>query len=163
MASWTVLTRDVAGDSPLRAAERVEFVREKFSWIALFFAPLVLLRYRLWLVFAAYVVVMVLLAVAELRFGLEDVVASVVTIGFHALIALELPALRIRKLRWRGYEEAGAVIARDLLEAELRFFAEWQPQVALARPRAPSAGPRAATPASATRQVIGSFPEPYAP
>ncbi|WP_051356587.1 DUF2628 domain-containing protein [Azorhizobium doebereinerae] len=161
MASWTVLTRDVAGDTPVRAAERVVFVRERFSWAALFFAPLVLLRYRLWLVFAAYVAVAVILAVAEHRFGLDDMVTGAVSLGFHVLVALELPALRIRKLRWRGYEEAGVVVARDEMEAEWRFFADWTPPTGASGHASapPSAGRR--TPAR-PGPVIGSLPEPYA-
>ncbi len=161
MASWTVLTKDVAGDTPLRAAERVVFVREAFSWMALIFAPLVLLRHRLWLAFIAYLVVSVLLAVAGLRFGLPDAVSTAVEVGIHVLIALELPSLRIAKLRWRGFEEAGSLVARDQMEAELRFFAQGWP-LAVPTPAQPrrSQAPRAA---GASPTVIGSFPEPYAP
>ncbi|WP_341989616.1 DUF2628 domain-containing protein [Azorhizobium sp. AG788] len=162
MASWTVLTKDVAGDTPLRAAERVVFVREAFSWMALIFAPLVLLRYRLWLAFIGYLVVSVLLAVAGLRFGLPDTVSTAVEVGIHMLIALELPSLRIAKLRWRGFEEAGSLVARDQMEAELRFFAQGWP---LAAP-APARSQRPQTPrstAGGAPTVIGSFPEPYAP
>ena len=43
MASWTVLTRAVPGDTAEQAAGRTVFVREKFSWVTLFFAPIVLL------------------------------------------------------------------------------------------------------------------------
>ncbi len=160
MASWTVLTKDVAGDTPLRAAERVVFVRERFSWLALFFAPLVLLRYRLWLALLGYVAASVLLAVAELRFGLPDPVSTVVEIGLHVLIALELPSLRIAKLRWRGFEEAGTLVARDQMEAELRFFAQGWPMAGHA-PAPPH--PRAPRASGAAPYVIGSFPEPYAP
>ncbi len=160
MASWTVLTKDVAGDTPLRAAERVVFVRERFSWLALFFAPLVLLRYRLWLALLGYVAASVLLAVAELRFGLPDPVSTVVEIGLHVLIALELPSLRIAKLRWRGFEEAGTLVARDQMEAELRFFAQGWPMAGHA-PVTPH--PRAPRASGAAPYVIGSFPEPYAP
>ena len=70
MASWTVLTRTVAGDTAEQAAGRTVFVREKFSWVTLFFAPIVLLRFRLWLVFAAYVAVAVLVSLAEIWGGL---------------------------------------------------------------------------------------------
>lgn len=165
MASWTVLTKTDAGDTPLRAAERVVFVRERFSWAALFLAPFVLLRYRLWLVFAAYVIVSVMLAVAELRFGLRESVETAVMVGFHVLIALELPSMRIRKLLWLGYEEAGCVVGRDQAEAELRFFSEWTPPAARAAGSSavPPSTPRTGRAPSQPGPVIGSFAEPYAP
>ncbi|GGF75440.1 hypothetical protein GCM10007301_39180 [Azorhizobium oxalatiphilum] len=168
MASWTVLEKQAWGDTPLRAAERVVFVRERFSWLALLFAPLVLLRYGLWLVFAAYVVVAIILGVAEQRFGLDDTVTGAVTLGFHVLIALELSALRIRKLLWQGYAEAGTVVARDILEAEHRFFAQWTPTVvsAVPPPLPPPLPPQASAvsggrPSKQPGPVIGGLAEPY--
>lgn len=160
MASWTVLTKDVAGDTPLRAAERVVFVREAFSWAALVFGPLALLRHLLWLALIAYMVVTVLLVVADLRFDLPDLAFAAALIGLHLLLALELPSLRIAKLRWLGFEEAGSLIGRDQMEAELRFFAQGWPMAGHA-PVTPH--PRATSAPGAAPYVIGSFPEPYAP
>lgn len=159
MATWTVLSRALPGDTGTDVEERVVFVREKFSWATLFLAPLVLLRYRLWLVFAAYVAVSLILGFAVLRAGLPSAVADVVMTGFHVLLALELPALRVRKLARGGYVEEGVVIAQDMEEAEQRFFAQWVDQRAVAQrpvPR-PLASPVPGA-AAVAPGVIGSFP-----
>lgn len=155
MGIWTVLTREVPGDTVAAAAARTVFVREKFSWMTLFFAPLVLLRFRLWLVLAAYVAVTVLLGLAETYGGLADAVGSVVMAGFHLLLAFELPALRQRKLARQGYQEAAVLVAHDREEAELRFFEAWSgPHVASTLPPIRPAG------GFGLRQpgVIGAFP-----
>ncbi|QRG07811.1 DUF2628 domain-containing protein [Xanthobacter dioxanivorans] len=155
MGIWTVLTRDVPGDTTAAAAGRAVFVREKFSWMTLFFAPIVLLRFRLWLALAAYVAVAVILRLTQTYGGLADAVSSVVMVGFHLLLAFELPALRQRKLARLGYEEAAVLVARDRGEAEQRFFAGWSgPRVAAPLPQIrPATGP--GVPQSG---VIGAFP-----
>lgn len=159
MASWTVLTRAVPGDTAEHAAGRTVFVREKFSWVTLFFAPIVLLRFRLWLVFAAYVAVAVALGLAEVYGGLPDAVGNVVMIGFNVLLALELPRLRQRKLERLGYEEAAVVVASDRDEAEHRFFAGWEGLYPAPRAAAALPAIRPSFPApGGSSGVIGAFP-----
>ncbi|QTL02842.1 DUF2628 domain-containing protein [Aquabacter sp. L1I39] len=155
MAVWSVLTLDQVNDTPMRSAERVVMVRDKVSVLAFLFAPLALLRYRLWLAFAAYLVVSAVLAVSEVVLGLPEIIGGAVTLGLHLLVALELSDLRVQKLRRRGYEEAGVVVGRDRDEAERRFFKNWtprslRPNVIPPRPSRPGAS------------IIGSFPEPRA-
>lgn len=157
MAVWTVMTKDVAGDPPDAAAGRAVFVREKFSWLTLLFAPLVLLRFRLWLAFAAYVAVAVLLGVAEALGGLPDPVGSIVMAGFHVLLAFELPAMRQRKLARKGYAEAGVIAAHDRETAEQRFFADWTQSRERPRAPLPPLRPQAVAPL-AHPGVIGAFP-----
>ncbi len=69
MAVWTVFEPDEAKDgaAPTLAqwAERVVFVREKFSWLSILFAPLVLLRHRLWLALIVYIALQVLIGFAH--------------------------------------------------------------------------------------------------
>lgn len=155
MAVWSVLTLDQINDTPMQSAERVVLVREKVSVLAFLFAPLALLRYRLWLAFAAYVAASLALAASEILLGLPELVGGTVTLGLHLIVALELPALRIRKLRRLGYEEAGIVVGRDRDEAERRFFQRWTP-----RPlRSGLIPPRPSRPGAS---IIGSFPEPRA-
>ncbi|MDQ0503818.1 DUF2628 domain-containing protein [Xanthobacter agilis] len=160
MATFTVFSRTRPGDTVAAAEGRVVFVREAFSWLALLFTPLVLLYHRLWMVFAAYVAVSLLMAVALSVAGAPAASVEVVMIGFSLLIAFDLPALRARKLARGGYVEEGVVIApkRDL--AEQRFFAAWTPR----RPAPPEAlaprpAPRAETAGlAAVSSVIGTFP-----
>ena len=159
MGIWTVLTREEPGDTIEAAAGRVAFVREKFSWATLFLAPLVLARFRLWLPLAAYVAVAVLLQLAEAFAGLSPAVTDVVMIGFHILLAFELPALRLRKLARKGFAEAAVVAGRDRDEAEIRFFSGWSgPRVPAALPPIRRAGLSAAALPSGQPGVIGAFP-----
>ena len=162
MATWSVLSRVAPGDTAEAAAERVVFVREKFSWAALFLAPLVLLRYRLWLVFAAYVAVAALLGFLTVQAGVAGAVGVAVMAGFHLLLGFELPALRVRKLAHRGFAEEGVVVANDLAEAERRFFGAWtasRPE----RPRPAGFAPPPAPAASGDAPIIGGFPGAYRP
>ncbi|MFG1461402.1 DUF2628 domain-containing protein [Xanthobacter sp. DSM 24535] len=162
MAIWTVLTKEKAGDTVLAAADRVVFVREKFSWTALLFAPFVLLGHRLWLGFGAYVAASVLIALAETLLHLPNNVGVVLGLGLNLLVALQLADMRIWKLRRTGYLEAGSVVARDIDEAERRFFKYWTPprppvlQGPLIRTQPATAAPGYGAP------IIGSFPEPRA-
>lgn len=158
MATFTVLTRTAPGDTAAAAASRTQFVREKFSWATLLFAPLVLLRFRLWLAFAAYLAVAVLIGLAEYYGGLHDMAGNVVMAGFNLLLAFELPRLRQRKLERLGYQEAGVVVAVDREDAEHRFFSAWDDL--FPPPRSASALPviRPATPGPVGGGVIGAFP-----
>lgn len=151
MAVWTVFVPD-EGDGALAGsqwAERVVLVREKFSWSALLFAPLVLLCHRLWLAVLFYAAFQGALAFAIHQLDLGD--AGDVLYAFaHLVVAFELPALRRAKLVGRGYEELGALIAPTLDAAEQRFFdgeAGGVPASSPSRLRAPS------------RAVLGLFPE----
>lgn len=157
MATYTVLTRTAPADTAEQAAARTVFVREKFSWATLFFAPLVLLRFRLWLVFAAYVAVALLIGFAQYSGGLSDAVGSVAMAGFNLILAFELPRLRQRKLERLGYEEAAVVVAVDREDAEHRFFSAWNDL--FPAPRG-AAGLPVIRPAAAggTHGVIGAFP-----
>lgn len=168
MAVWTVFQPDEAKGagraSAAHWADGVVFVRERMSWSALLFAPLVLLRHRLWLAFAVYVLLQALIVFALVWLDLGDGEALLVFLP-NLLVALELPALRRRKLAARGYDELGAVVAPDFEAAERRFFEGWL--TAGAPEPAPSATPpRFAAPATAMagnpvlgNPVLGLFPE----
>lgn len=164
MAVWTVFEPDEAKDgaAPTLAAwaERVVFVREKFSWASILFAPLVLLRHRLWLALIAYVALQVLIGFAIDALELDDA-ADLLFLLPNLLVAFALSDLRRAKLRRRGYEELGAVVAPDAESAERRFFEGWLSRAA--EPRGMSfAAPLQAPvgPASvAQNPVLGLFPE----
>lgn len=122
MTIWTVFEPEDDAAQETRWAERVVFVREAFSWLGLFFAPIVLLAHRLWLALAAYVAIQVLLAIAIRRFELEGWF-EIVPLLPNLFVALELSGLRRWKLSAKGYEETGVVTAPSREEAERRFFA----------------------------------------
>ncbi|QJP15493.1 DUF2628 domain-containing protein [Starkeya sp. ORNL1] len=165
MAVWTVFEPDEAKDgaAPTLAqwAERVVFVREKFSWLSILFAPLVLLRYRLWLALIVYIVLQGLIGFALNALELDGP-AGLLFLLPNLLVALMLSDLRRAKLSWRGYEELGAVVAPDRESAERRFFEGWLSTTPTAASAiafsAPIQAPTGTT-SMAPNPVLGLFPE----
>lgn len=165
MAVWTVFEPDAAKESTAsvpRWVERLVFVREKISWSSLLFAPLVLLRHRLWLAFVVYLLVQAGLAMAVSLLDL-DAVAGLLGFLPNLLVALSLPDLRRRKLAWWGYDELGAVVAPDLDSAERRFLEGWLaggPDLghSYSAGSLPALRPVQSTP-MASMPVLGLFPE----
>jgi hypothetical protein len=151
-------------EPPLRPAdaapdpERVQFVRDGFSFWAFLLAPLWMLWHRMWLALVAYLV-----PAGGLLLVVGASPAAVITAGLliSLLVGLEAGTLRRFTLRRRGFKEVGLVCGNDREVAERRFFATWRRDGA-SRPTAGNhAGP--APPSSRAPQtppVIGLFPEP---
>src|ERR1700680_32245 len=148
--------------------ERFAFVRDGFSWWAFLFAPLWMLRHRMWLGLIGYVVIAGAIEIPVKLSGAPGFAASVIGLLLGLLVGLEAGTLRRFTLNRRGWKNLGVVSGDDLEDAERRFFDVW-----LRRTNTPSSGPQAAMPGSAsaapTRRgplgsdVIGLFPEPGAP
>ena len=147
-----------AGGRSLEAADRILFVREKFSWTALIFAPLWLLWHRLWLGLLGWVVVEIIIGLVAWVLMLDQTIASIAGFIPSLVVALEGTELRRMKLLRRGFRDAGVIVAEDLEDAERRFFTRW---VARGRMATPPAPPASLPPLAETR-VIGLFPEPGA-
>jgi hypothetical protein len=159
----TYLVFEPAGGSRnAEAADAVRFVREKFYWSALIFAPLWLIWHRLWLGFAAWLVACLLIAGFAYGFGLEPASAAVAQLLPSLVVAFEGAELRRGKLLRTGYREAGAAIGDDLEDAERRFFAGWDLRADAAPPTKPEPRPAASPPlqSPAPNTVLGLFPEP---
>ncbi len=150
-------------------AERVVFLREKFSPWAFVLTPFWLLRYRLWLAFLIWLVVFTLITVVGGLLGFGPYAALAASLFPSIIVGLEAINLRARKLLKRGYRDAGVVIAEDMETAERRFFETWKdasPAEMPAKsdfPYAPNAAPPAypdtkLAVASAEQNVIGMFP-----
>ena len=161
-------------EPPLRAGaaasdvERFAFVRDGFSWWAFLFAPLWMLRHRMWLVLIGYVVVAGAIEIPVKMSGAPALATSLIGVLLGLLVGLEAGTLRRFTLNRRGWKNLGVVSGDDLEDAERRFFDVW-----LRRTNTPSSGPQAAMPGSASAapfrrgplgsDVIGLFPEPGAP
>jgi Protein of unknown function (DUF2628) len=104
-------------DSP----ERFLFIKDGFSWPALFVPVLWVLWHRLWLALVWYVVFV--LVVAWTGRLLNDDVATVVAILGSILFALEANNIRRMALESRDWDEVGASFGKNIDEAEARFFA----------------------------------------
>jgi hypothetical protein len=147
-------------------ADKLAFVKEGFSWPALFVPLLWVLYQRMWIEFVVLALVYVALQVA---FGSEaqgQALAAWASFAVSVLFAFEANDLRAAALERKGYRLAGVTSGRDRTEAERSFFTAWLPQQTSA-PRAPSRSPEArrenealpATPRRESEDVIGLFPQ----
>jgi hypothetical protein len=140
-----------------RAADRVTFIRDGFSWGAFFLGPLWMLWRWLWLVLIVFVVVLVAIEFALQWLAVPQEARAVVAFLIALLLGLEGASLRRWTLLRRGWRDRGVVIADDLEAAERRFFDAWaRGRTAADAPNRPAAM-RAAGSAS---DVVGLFPEP---
>jgi len=153
---------DAAGDP-----YRLVFVRDGFSWWAFLLTPLWMLRHRLWLVLAIYLLISAAVDVALRALGASVFTIVIVGLLISLLVGLEAGTLRRFKLARGNWRNVGVVTGDDLEDAERRFFDAWIRQSPAGR--AASTSPRsapapAAPPAPPAEQtgVIGLFPEPGA-
>jgi hypothetical protein len=151
------------------AAERFIFVRDGFSWWAFLFAPLWMLRHRMWLVLIGYVVICGGIEAALVTFGASRTAVSIVGLLISLLVGLEASTLRRLTLGRRGWTNVGVISGADVEDAERRFFDAWlrETRPTNSAPSATTAGPPSGTPAGVphvpqTPHVVGLFPEPGA-
>jgi hypothetical protein len=171
MAVYTVHAPLREGATVSAQAERFVFVRDGFSFPALLFGALWMLRHRMWLVLLCYVLVTSALAIVLQRYGSTGV-ALVVWSLLALLIGFEAPTLRRFTLGRRGFRTVGLVVGDDIELAERRFFDAWvQKQDAAGSgpfdawthrgATGPAQAPSATSPAHGP-DVLGLFPEPGA-
>ncbi len=164
MKTWLVF-EPAEGGKNSETAEKIVFLREKFSWPALFFTPLWLLWHKLWLGFVLWLVAMFVLGIAARLLGLAPNATALLLWLPSLLIAFEASELRRRKLMRKKYREAGIVVGEEIEDAEQRFFENWvqaaSSETSVKTP--PSAPVRNPVPSNAPLSqrggVIGLFPE----
>lgn len=145
--------------------ERFAFVRDGFHFWAFVFAPLWLLRYRLWLAFTIYAVVYVALEVGMMLIRAPSSVQFIVGLLIALLMGFEASSIRRWTLTRRGWKPLGFVVAEDQELAERRFFSAWSERAGATPPPPPTttpphyAAPMRRGPPSGS-DVLGLFPEP---
>jgi hypothetical protein len=146
-------------------ADALVFVKEGFSWPALFVPVLWLIYQRMWIELILFTTLLVLV---RWVFGNDDsgpMLLNLVGFGIVVLFAFEANDLLGAALERRGYRYAGVALGPDRQSAELSFFRSWIAAQQRGE-RAPKAAtvPRAAvTPsrmAGEGDEVIGLFPKP---
>ena len=166
MAVYTVHEPPLRGSvTTAPEPERFIFVRDGFSFAALLFGPLWMLRHRMWLVLLGYAVVVAVLW-ALLRLYGSAAADGTVWALLAFLLAFEAGTLRRITLARRRYLNIGVVVGDDLESAERRFFDSWVRRNSTARrdgsadvpPLARSPHPRPSVP-----DVLGLFPQPGSP
>jgi hypothetical protein len=141
------------------------FVKDGFSWPALFIPPIWLVWHRLWLTLLIWVVAVVVLSILSGLAGSDASTAVMILFAFW--FALEANGFRRWTLERRGYVLIGVVEGRTVVEAERRFFAEAGD--ARAEPVPPALAPVQAPwpsvpppvlPPRAGPGIVGLFPAP---
>jgi Protein of unknown function (DUF2628) len=148
-------------------ADRIAFVKEGFSWPALFVPALWLLFYRMWI---ELIIFLVLIGGLQWLLGGDRQGADLagwVTLAISVLFAFEANDLRAAALARRGYRLAAVAVGHDRDEAEEQFFRAWLPQQSRSssataqRPTAKRGGDVPAPIAGGEgEEVIGLFPKP---
>jgi uncharacterized protein DUF2628 len=129
MAWFTVHNKDG------KSADDVVFLREGFNWGALLFPLLWLTIKGMWIVLIIALAAQFLIwAIAE-ALGFGEAMRLIFSLAINLILGFQGNEL----LRWtyerRGFSEVGLVEARDIEEAEYRFFTE------IGLPRADAAEP----------------------
>jgi hypothetical protein len=175
MTLYTVLAPATkAGDTLPTDPMRVVFVKEGIAWPALFFGAIWLIVRRMWLVLAGYIVLAIVVGMIDMQIGGE--LPGIFMFLTHILLALEGNELRRWTLMRAGYRLVDVVEARNLEEAEIRYFAGIDgaapiavetavlpiPPVPPAPPSVPGRlGP--VVPSAEAGDVVGLFPAPQPP
>jgi len=163
MAVYTVHEPPLPANASAPPTDRFVFVRDGFSLVATLFAPLWMLRHRMWLVLLGYLIVLAGLSAALRLVQGSDGAELAVSLLLALLIGFEAGTLRRFTLGRRGFRNVGVVVADDLELAERRYFDSWVNAAS-----APEQGTTYATLApfaapQGTPDVIGLFPQPGAP
>ena len=131
MAIFTVFMPRAASNGA-EMADRALFVQDGFCWTALVFGPLWLVRHRLWLALALYILGAALIGTAAWSFGLRMPAASLLLALLSVFLGFEGRSLLCARLERRGYSLGGVVAGSQRDGLERRFFAGWLKQRAAA-------------------------------
>ncbi len=148
--------------SDARGADELVFVKDGFSWPALFVPLLWLLYHRMWLEFLIVLTLVFLIQAVLTALGIGDAGLAWAGLAFNVVFAFEANDLRRARLARKGWRGLGPVMGRNLPEAEHAFFTEWLGRPGDVAPLpARSVFPRPAPPAGMRNgedDVIGSLP-----
>ncbi len=157
MAFYTVMTPPPEGDRR-EEIEQARLVPESFAWGAFLLTGLWLLGKRLWLATLLFVLAWGALIWLNSRFGLHASALTLIYWSIALFLGVEGNNLVVRKLGRQGWRVSDVVEARNLAEAERRYF-----ERALAGeaslPRVEAAPATAAARPSGPLPIIGLFPE----
>jgi hypothetical protein len=164
MPVYTVHEPRLRATEAMPNPDRFVFVRDGFYFWAFLLTALWMVRHRLWLVLAIYVVIGVGLDYAMHYAGVPTTGVIAIELLIAILIGIEGGTLRRFTLARRGWRNVGVVSGHDIEDAERRFFDGWirsgpeKAADAATGSRVPSPLPRM----SQSPDIIGLFPEPGA-
>ena len=162
MPTFAILEPPQDRQTAIEHADRCVFLQERFNLGAFLFAPLWMIRHRLWLALIVYLVGMGSIAYGLRAAGAGWILVAIVFALVHLLVGLEATTL-VRWTRIRhGWQDGGVVIADDLDMAERRFFDNRTALRLAAKPASMlSPGQLPAHQVGPSHpDIIGLFPEP---
>jgi hypothetical protein len=159
MAVYTVHQPPLRAGTTAPEPERFVFVRDGFSFWALLFGPLWMLRHRMWLALFGYGAVAAVLSLV-LHLRAPAAVGPIAWTLFGLLLGFEAGTLRRFTLGRRGFQNIGIVVGDDLELAERRFFDAWinRSSAGESSPKGQTAAP--ALSLSMEHPILGLFPDP---
>jgi hypothetical protein len=102
--------------------DRVELLREGFTFWAFVLGPIWLLAKRQWLLFFGFVTCAVLARITAGLFGLPMVTVAVAALFLHLMLGYHVNDLRAWRLKRRGYRFAGVLAAESPMHAQRRYY-----------------------------------------
>lgn len=120
------------------------FVEEAFNWYAFIFHWIWALSQRLWLAFAAMLVIWVAINYLNYSLILHPLAMFAMQVGFQAFVGFQANDLRRRALKKRGYIVSDIVTSDNVVGAEQRYFERYYPEG-----RLPQTPPQTSIPALA--------------
>jgi Protein of unknown function (DUF2628) len=117
----------------LDRAERLEFVKDGYNWVAAAWPPLWMLGQKLWWAFGAYLAIAATFSFVLAALGVSPALIAMLFLGLHLLIGLEADSIVRWNLDRTGWQVVGTVVGRNLAECERRFFDDWLPQQPIIR------------------------------
>jgi hypothetical protein len=157
MAFYTVMIPPPGSGGQREEIERARLLPESFSWPAFLFGGLWLLAKKLWLWTLVYALIWGALLYLQRNIAIAGSALLLVHWAIGLFLGLEGNNLIVRKLARQGWRLADVVEARDLPEAERRYF-----ERALANDTAPprrEPSPVMRPLSAAPAPIIGLFPE----
>lgn len=132
MRTYTVHRPRRAAGNPGLEAEQIVFIKEGFSWPALFIPFLWFIYHRMWLVLTGYAVAMVGLGVLSSVLEFGSAIDTGLSILIQVVLAAEANDLRRWTLTRARYEFVDVVQGPNLYDAETAYFTIWAAEVAAA-------------------------------
>lgn len=125
MKSYTVHEPPHPVASDVARADRMEFVREGFSWLALLFPVIWMLYYRMWITLGLFILAVLIVQGLGHVVGMSEEGSGIVSLFLNIAFAFEANNLRRWTLDRAGYQYLGTVSGDSYDECELKFFTHW--------------------------------------
>lgn len=137
MVVYTVYQPHTATGDRIDRAAGLVFIKDGFMWLAALVPAIWLLIRGLWLEFAAFLAIAVVVTTGAQALGASPMLSGVLLLIIQIIFGFEAGAIQGAAIERRGGRLLGTVTGRNSAECERRFFADWlpsQPDVAVSAP-----------------------------